>query len=111
MKKPVALFITCLTDQFYPNVGIAVTKVLDDKPIKPPYVSALRVGIAPMASCAAAFDAPLARVLTKHGCQAVLRAQGELTLRRLMTPRRPAPDYDDAEHLPAVPEGIEETTP
>ncbi len=25
----VALFITCLTDQFYPNVGIAVTKILE----------------------------------------------------------------------------------
>lgn len=25
----VALFITCLTDQFYPHVGIAVTKVLE----------------------------------------------------------------------------------
>jgi len=44
-------------------------------------------------------------------CQAVLRAQGELTLRRLMTPRRPAPDYDRADHLPVVPDGIEETTP
>ena len=27
--KNVALFITCLTDQFYPNVGIAVTKILE----------------------------------------------------------------------------------
>src|SRR6266516_2722067 len=25
----VALFITCLTDQFYPHVGVAVTKILD----------------------------------------------------------------------------------
>src|SRR5882757_3017661 len=25
----VALFITCLTDQFYPHVGIAVTKILE----------------------------------------------------------------------------------
>ena len=25
----VALFITCLTDQFYPQVGIAVTKILE----------------------------------------------------------------------------------
>src|ERR1700749_1814055 len=25
----VALFITCLTDQFYPEVGIAVTKILE----------------------------------------------------------------------------------
>jgi hypothetical protein len=41
-------------------------------------------------------------------CQAVLRAQGELTLRRLMKPRRPAPGYDEAEHLPVVPDGIEE---
>jgi hypothetical protein len=39
-------------------------------------------------------------------CQAVLRAQGEVTLRRLMTPPRPAPDYDSAEHLPVVPAGI-----
>ena len=31
MEKPkhVALFITCLTDQFYPRVGIAVTKILE----------------------------------------------------------------------------------
>lgn len=29
MSRDVALFITCLTDQFYPNVGIAVTKVLE----------------------------------------------------------------------------------
>jgi L-lactate dehydrogenase complex protein LldE len=28
-QKTVALFITCLTDQFYPQVGIAVTKVLE----------------------------------------------------------------------------------
>jgi L-lactate dehydrogenase complex protein LldE len=28
-KKNVALFITCLTDQFYPHVGIAVTKILE----------------------------------------------------------------------------------
>jgi L-lactate dehydrogenase complex protein LldE len=28
-KKTVALFVTCLTDQFYPHVGIAVTKVLE----------------------------------------------------------------------------------
>jgi L-lactate dehydrogenase complex protein LldE len=27
--KNVALFITCLTDQFYPQVGIAVTKILE----------------------------------------------------------------------------------
>lgn len=44
-------------------------------------------------------------------CQAVLRAQGEVTLRKLMTPRRPAPDYDGADHLPVVPEGIEEPNP
>src|SRR5436305_1496140 len=25
----VALFVTCLTDQFYPRVGIAVTKILE----------------------------------------------------------------------------------
>src|SRR5258707_4999873 len=25
----VALFVTCLTDQFYPHVGIAVTKILE----------------------------------------------------------------------------------
>ena len=29
MSKNVALFITCLTDQFYPHVGVAVTKVLE----------------------------------------------------------------------------------
>src|SRR5256885_7106619 len=30
MTKPsVALFITCLTDQFYPQVGVAVTKILE----------------------------------------------------------------------------------
>src|SRR5206468_12447896 len=29
MSHRVALFITCLTDQFYPRVGIAVTKILE----------------------------------------------------------------------------------
>lgn len=29
MKRRVALFITCLTDQFYPRVGVAVTKILE----------------------------------------------------------------------------------
>jgi len=29
MSKRVALFITCLTDQFYPHVGVAVTKILE----------------------------------------------------------------------------------
>jgi len=29
MPHDVALFITCLTDQFYPQIGIAVTKVLE----------------------------------------------------------------------------------
>jgi L-lactate dehydrogenase complex protein LldE len=29
MPTNVALFITCLTDQFYPHVGVAVTKVLE----------------------------------------------------------------------------------
>src|SRR5438094_2268987 len=29
MSKNVALFITCLTDQFYPQVGVAVTKILE----------------------------------------------------------------------------------
>jgi L-lactate dehydrogenase complex protein LldE len=29
MPHDVALFITCLTDQFYPQVGIAVTKILE----------------------------------------------------------------------------------
>jgi L-lactate dehydrogenase complex protein LldE len=29
MSHNVALFITCLTDQFYPHVGIAVTKILE----------------------------------------------------------------------------------
>jgi L-lactate dehydrogenase complex protein LldE len=28
-QKNVALFVTCLTDQFYPQVGIAVTKILE----------------------------------------------------------------------------------
>ena len=28
-KKTVALFVTCLTDQFYPHVGVAVTKILE----------------------------------------------------------------------------------
>jgi len=29
MSRRVALFITCLTDQFYPQVGVAVTKILE----------------------------------------------------------------------------------
>jgi L-lactate dehydrogenase complex protein LldE len=29
MPKKVALFVTCLTDQFYPHVGVAVTKILE----------------------------------------------------------------------------------
>jgi L-lactate dehydrogenase complex protein LldE len=29
MPNTVALFVTCLTDQFYPRVGVAVTKVLE----------------------------------------------------------------------------------
>ncbi len=29
MPHDVALFVTCLTDQFYPHVGVAVTKVLE----------------------------------------------------------------------------------
>ena len=29
MAHDVALFITCLTDQFYPHVGVAVTKILE----------------------------------------------------------------------------------
>ncbi len=29
MAHDVALFITCLTDQFYPQVGVAVTKILE----------------------------------------------------------------------------------
>src|SRR5437868_125843 len=29
MPRSVALFITCLTDQFYPRVGVAVTKILE----------------------------------------------------------------------------------
>jgi L-lactate dehydrogenase complex protein LldE len=29
MSRNVALFITCLTDQFYPQVGVAVTKILE----------------------------------------------------------------------------------
>jgi len=29
MTRRVALFITCLTDQFYPRVGVAITKILE----------------------------------------------------------------------------------
>src|SRR4029078_6498169 len=29
MSHRVALFVTCLTDQFYPHVGVAVTKILE----------------------------------------------------------------------------------
>lgn len=29
MPKKVALFITCLTDQYYPQVGVAITKILE----------------------------------------------------------------------------------
>ena len=29
MAQNVALFVTCLTDQFYPHVGVAVTKILE----------------------------------------------------------------------------------
>ena len=29
MPHNVALFVTCLTDQFYPHVGVAVTKILE----------------------------------------------------------------------------------
>jgi L-lactate dehydrogenase complex protein LldE len=29
MAKNVALFVTCLTDQFYPHVGVAVTRILE----------------------------------------------------------------------------------
>ncbi|HEV2690846.1 MAG TPA: (Fe-S)-binding protein [Bryobacteraceae bacterium] len=29
MERNVALFVTCLTDQFYPRVGVAVTKILE----------------------------------------------------------------------------------
>src|SRR5437763_1589717 len=29
MAHNVALFITCLTDQFYPHVGVATTKILE----------------------------------------------------------------------------------
>jgi hypothetical protein len=39
-----------------------------------PTWSALRVGIAPRVSCAEGFDPPLAAVLLRHGCKAVLRA-------------------------------------
>lgn len=37
-------------------------------------LQARRVGIAPQSSCSATTDKPLARVLTKDGCQGVLRA-------------------------------------
>ena len=29
MPHQVALFVTCLTDQFFPHVGVAVTKILE----------------------------------------------------------------------------------
>jgi L-lactate dehydrogenase complex protein LldE len=29
MAKTVALFVTCLTDQYYPRVGVAITKILE----------------------------------------------------------------------------------
>lgn len=29
MPKTVALFVTCLTDQYYPRVGVAITKILE----------------------------------------------------------------------------------
>lgn len=29
MPKNVALFVTCLTDQYYPHVGVAITKILE----------------------------------------------------------------------------------
>jgi hypothetical protein len=35
--------------------------------------TAIRVGIAPEASCGKAFDAPVARILDKHGCRTALR--------------------------------------
>ncbi|MFF5263206.1 hypothetical protein ACFY4C_30110 [Actinomadura viridis] len=44
------------------------------KEMDPPALTAVRAGIAPEASCAAAFDAGLARVLAKHGCRTALRA-------------------------------------
>ena len=28
-KPQVAMFVTCLTDQFYPRVGVAVVKILE----------------------------------------------------------------------------------
>jgi hypothetical protein len=39
-----------------------------------PAFGATRVGIAPAAACEETFDAPLARILVKHGCRTVLRA-------------------------------------
>lgn len=39
-----------------------------------PAWTALRVGIAPKASCAAGFDRPIADILVEYGCRAVLRA-------------------------------------
>lgn len=44
------------------------------KEMDPPAWTAVRAGIAPEASCAAAFDAALAKVLAKHGCRTALRA-------------------------------------
>lgn len=43
-------------------------------------------------------------------CQPVLRAQGEVVLRRLLR-TEPTPDYDEGDHLPVVPPGLEETAP
>lgn len=43
-------------------------------------------------------------------CQPVLRARGELVLRKLLD-TAPPPDYDEGDHLPVVPEGVEEAAP
>jgi hypothetical protein len=49
------------------------------------HLTARRAGIARVAHCASAFDAPAARVLTGHGCQVVLRATYVDATRSLVT--------------------------
>jgi hypothetical protein len=43
-------------------------------------------------------------------CQPVLRAKGELVLRKLLR-AAPPPEYDEGNHLPVVPQGVEEVAP
>jgi hypothetical protein len=42
--------------------------------LDPPAWSAVRAGLAPEAACGKALDAPVAKVLARHGCRTVLRA-------------------------------------